>query len=371
MKRVIISVTNDIVTDRRVIRVAGTLVKEGLDVTIAGRKHSKSLPLQKFPFKTKRFSLPFEKGFFFYATFNIRLFFYLIFNNVDILLANDLDTLPANYLASKFKKAGLIYDSHEYFTEVPELIDRPFVRKFWLSIERFILPRIKTSYTVCDSIASAYKQKYGIEMHVIRNVPLLKDESTQVEKISLPDFKNKKVLIYQGHLNKARGLEKMINVMRFLDSAFFLIVGDGDIRHELERMVSESRLNHKIHFTGRVFADDLPHYTKRADIGIVLEENSGLNYYYSLPNKLFDYIHAEIPVVASDFPEIKNIVERYNTGICTDEQDPEKLAKLFEKILSDDYLLSGWRANARLAKRELCWERESSSLKSLFFDFDA
>jgi len=366
MKRIIISVTNDLATDRRVIRVANSLVKEGFEVTLTGRIHSKSLPLKSFPFKTKRFSLPFEKGFLFYATFNIRLFIYLLFSKADILLSNDLDTLPANYLASIIKRSRLVYDSHEYFTEVPELIDRPFVRKVWLSIEKLILPRIKISYTVCDSIAYAYKQKYKIEMHVIRNVPYLEDKSAQVEKISLPYFEGKKTLIYQGHINKGRGLEKIIKAMHYLDSAVLLIVGDGDIKNDLEKMVEDEGLNHKVHFTGRVSADALSHYTKKADIGIALEEDSGLNYYYSLSNKLFDYIHAEIPVIVSAFPEMKKITGKYDTGICIDEKDPARLAEQFRKILNNEPLLARLKANAGKAKHELCWEKESAKLINIF-----
>ena len=111
------------------------------------------------PEKHKLLRLMFNKGPLFYAEYNIRLFFFLLFKKVDILVANDLDTLPANYLISRIRKKILVYDSHEYFTEVPELVGRDFVRRVWSGIEKRILPKIKYSYTVCESIARIYSEK--------------------------------------------------------------------------------------------------------------------------------------------------------------------------------------------------------------------
>ena len=135
MKRIIVSVTNDLVSDNRVHKVCTSLESMGNKVLLIGRKFSNSHSVNR-DYKIKRFSLLFNKGPLFYAEYNFRLFFLLLFSRADIYLANDLDTLYANYLASKIRGKVLVYDSHEYFTEVPELIGRNFVRNFGLELKK-------------------------------------------------------------------------------------------------------------------------------------------------------------------------------------------------------------------------------------------
>ena len=173
MKRVIVSVTTDLIIDQRVHKVCLFLKKHGLDVVLVGRKRKNSLPLGERSYKTKRMFLLFDRGPLFYAEYNIRLFFFLLFKRIDILVSNDLDTLLANYLISKMKGAKLVYDSHEYYTELPELQERKFVRSIWKYIEASILPKITHCYTVSQSVAEAYHKEYGIRMGVVRNVPML------------------------------------------------------------------------------------------------------------------------------------------------------------------------------------------------------
>jgi hypothetical protein len=193
-QKIIVSVTNDLTTDQRVAKICNTLIELNFDVILAGRKLGNSLPIQR-PYTTKRFNLWFNKGPLFYANYNIRLFFFLLFSNVDVLWSNDLDTLLANHLAAKFKNKRLIYDSHEYFTEVPELINRPKIQKIWKRIERKILPQLKDVFTVSQSIGDLYKKEYNIDVKLLRNVPLQNKETVNVENIKI---EGKKILIYQG-----------------------------------------------------------------------------------------------------------------------------------------------------------------------------
>lgn len=386
MKRIIIAVTNDLVSDQRVHRIACSLVNMGFEVLLTGRKLDNSVELQQRPYKTRRVSLAFNKGPLFYAEYNIRLFFFLLFKKFDIAVANDLDTLSGAFLASKIKCKKLVYDSHEYFTEVPELINRNTTRSIWLMIEKMFLPRVKYSYTVCGSIAKIYSIKYGIKMKVVRNLPVKNDNDSnsgrsfrqaqcpQVESFKmiyesdnlLLKINQKKIIIYQGALNLGRGLELVIKAMKHIENAVFVIIGDGDIAAKLKALAKTEEIENKVIFTGKKPFEEIYQYTTMAHVGISLEENLGLNYYYSLPNKLFDYIQAKVPVLVSDFPEMKKIVTDYNIGIIAEKRTPEAIAAYLQNILNDQEMRTLWKENLEKAAVKLCWENEEKKLAEIF-----
>jgi glycosyltransferase involved in cell wall biosynthesis len=309
----------------------------------------------------------FNKGFLFYAFFNLRLFLFLITRKkIDILVANDLDTLPANYLVSLIRRTNLVYDSHEYFTEIPELIDRKFVRNFWLRIEKLIVPNLKYAYTVSSSIADEYFKKYGIKFQVIRNLPV---GNKNMSKIPLPFHPGtKKVLIYQGSLNIGRGLELLIESIKDIEQVVFLIAGDGDIRAKLENYVKVNNLSDKVYFLGKISFEKLQSITIQADGGVSFEEDTGLNYRFSLPNKLFDYIQAQIPVFVSSLPEMSYIVERYNIGVIGYKRDIEEVKKNIIELLFNDEKRMIWKQNLNKAALDLSWENEEKYLFGIFSD---
>lgn len=364
-KKAILAVTNDLTGDHRVHKTAMFLLKNNFDVLLVGRKKKTSQDIIETNYKTKRFVLPFEKGFLFYAVFNIRLFLFLLFKKKHIIVSNDLDTLPACYLAARLKKGGLnnlVYDSHEYFTEVPELVNRHLIKKIWTITERFLLPDIKHSMTVCQSISNIYKKKYGIEMHVVRNIPDKTNNNN--EQVILPYKEH--IIIYQGALNIGRGIELVVEAMQYIDNARFMIVGEGDITAQLKQIAIKHHVAQKIIFTGSVSHRRLLAYTKKAKVGISLEQNIGLNYYFALPNKLFDYIHAGIPVLASDLPEIRNIVEHYKIGLITDNFSPSNIAMLLTNMLTNSRLRKQWTQNLQFAKEKLSWQNEEKKLHKVF-----
>ncbi|MCB0472115.1 MAG: glycosyltransferase, partial [Flavobacteriaceae bacterium] len=289
MKYVVVSVTNDLVTDQRVHRTCKTLKAMGFRVLLIGRKLSHS-PSVKREYKTIRMRLLFNTGFCFYAGYNLRLFFRLLFTRKDILLANDLDTLLPNFLISRIFRKKLVFDSHELFSEIPELIGRKPVQSFWLQLERFLIPKVKYGLTTSESIANYYDQQYGVTFEVIRNIP--DHRKSKIQEFPFP-VNGKKIILYQGALNMGRGLELMIDAMQYVENAVFIMIGGGDIVEQLKDKVDSLNLNAKVRFLGRRSPEELNALTPGADLGISLEEDLGLNYRYALPNKLFDYITAK------------------------------------------------------------------------------
>ena len=361
-KRIFVAVTNDISTDQRVHKTSSYLIEKGFDVLVYGRVLPTTFQVKR-PYKIQRKKMLFNNNFLFYAEYNFRLFFKLLFYKCDYILANDLDTLLACFFASKFKKATLVYDSHELFSEGPELQGRKFVASFWRSLENYLLPKIKKSYTVSQSIADFYNTKYNTKMGVVKNVPLLDREIKKIE-VKLPT-KNKTVL-YQGVLNPGRGIKPMIKALHLLENVDLIIIGYGKVEEELQSFVKEELLENKVHFLGRIPHGELPNYTKLATLGMVLEEPLGLSFEYSLPNKLFDYIHAELPLISGNLTEIKKIVDVNNVGVSIENYSPKTIANAIEKLLSDKKLYDEIKMNQRKTKKMFSWEREKLLLDNYF-----
>ena len=358
-QRIVISVNSNLETDQRVHKVAQTLFENGYDILVIGQRRNSQAPDYKRDYKTKRFHLFFHKKVFFFMDFNIRLFFYLLFVKADIFLSNDTDSILPNYFVSKWRKKKLVFDAHEMFPEVPELANRPKIKRIWERIEDYVFPKLKNTYTVCRPIADIYNKRYNISMSVVRNIPFAKKEIKDVRNIKA---NGKKILLYQGAINTGRGLEWTIDAMPFLDECVFYIAGDGYMLQEIQQYVKDRKLEDKVVFLGAIPFEDLHSYTINADLGISLLANQGLNYYYSLPNRIFDFIRAEVPVLATDFPEIRNIVETYGVGKCINHYDPEYLSSVIKTMLAENINAE----NFAKANKDLTWENESEILLNVF-----
>lgn len=368
--KVIVSVTSDLNFDQRVHKVSQTLHEAGFEVILVGRQKKNSQKLDSRNYKTKRFKLWFEKGFLFYANYNLCLFYYLLFNKSDILLSNDLDTLLPNYIISKIKKTKLVYDTHEYFTGVPELLERQNTRKIWKKLEDFIFPNLNHIYTVNDSIAEIYHHEYKKNIYVIRNLPYKNITSeiiiqeNYLEKYNQIKNLSKPIILYQGALNKDRGLEEMIEAMNDIDQAFFVIIGDGDVAQNLK--VQAQNLQHKVIFTGLIPFQILPQFTKLATIGISIEKATNINYKFASPNKVVDYIHSEVPVLASNLVEISKIIQQFDVGRCINWSSPKQISIAINEILSSKKQIEIWKNNCAIAKNELNWDSEKIKLLKIF-----
>lgn len=362
--------TSDLATDQRVQRAAGTLKEAGYQVMLVGRILPDSIEMKGTRFRMRRFKLWFNKGPLFYLNYNLRLAWYLLWHHCDILLSNDLDTLPANYLISKMKRIPLVYDSHEYFTGVPELTNRPRTRGIWKKIESFIIPKLTYAYTVNQSIAKLYKDEYHIDFKVVRNMPEIKYQiRTDLEiikrELRLPN--DKFLIILQGAgINIDRGAEEAVQAMQYVHNAILIIVGSGDVIPFLKKMVLELHLSDKVKFEPKKPPSELMLFTMCADIGLSLDKDTNVNYKYSLPNKLFDYIQAGVPVLVSDLPELAFIVKKYNIGCISPDHNIKNLAALMNDMLGNKEMRLLWQKNVKIAAAELNWDREKNKLLSIF-----
>jgi glycosyltransferase involved in cell wall biosynthesis len=298
----------------------------------------------------------------------LRLFFFLLVQRADVLVANDLDTLLANFVAKKFKPSTkLVYDSHEYFTEVPELTKRPRVQRFWLGIEKFIFPKLKTIYTVNQSIAQLYEETYKKNIQVIRNISPTWKPHAYLSKAELGIPENKFVLILQGAgINVDRGAEEAVEAMRHLKNCVLLIVGDGDVMEELKKNVSDYDLKDSVLFFGKRPYDEMMQITHNADLGLTLDKATNLNYKFSLPNKVFDYIHAGTPILSTRLVEIERVIERNKVGILIDELTVDSLVGAIQSLQTNKGLLDELKANCQKAAEVENWDEEKKILKEIY-----
>src|ERR1700756_3628178 len=356
--KAIVSVINDLVTDRRVHKTCMVLTEQGYEVTLVGRVLKNSLPIDERVYKTHRMKLWFEKGVAFYAEFTIRLFFFLLKNKADLLVANDLDTLWPNNFFSRKRKVALVYDSHEIFCEVPELQHTPLKKKIWESLEKHIVPKLKYCITVNQNIANWFNAKYRTDFKVVRNIPdkiIIDRIKTRVE-LNLPT--DKKIILLQGAgINIQRGAEEAVEAMQYIDHAILLIIGGGDAISNLEFRIKNLELQNKVVMLPKMKPEELYQYTCNADIGLSLDKATNLNYQYSLPNKLFDYVYAGIPVLASPLTEIKVFIDVYQVGICIENHTAKHIAEKMQYMLSSNEF-GTWKANTRIAAQENNWEKE-------------
>ena len=319
------------------------------------------------PYASHRMKLLFEKGPFFYAEYNIRLFIFLLFHRANLLLSNDLDTVLPNFFVSRLKGIKMIYDSHEYFTETPELIHRPKVQRVWKRVEEFAVPKLGEMITVCDSIADLFREKYGVKVHVIRNIPPQKALPPKGDKAELGLPLDMHLLVLQGSgINIQRGAEELVQAMRYLDDCYLMIIGGGDVLPILKQMVIDLNIADRVRFLPRMSYANMMAYTQNAELGFCLDKDTNLNYRFSLPNKLFDFIQAGVPIVASHLTEIEKIIRRYDIGSFIENHDPKTIAATIQDALSDAERYGKWKQNLTVAAQDLRWENEEKALLAIY-----
>ncbi|MFK7934524.1 MAG: glycosyltransferase [Saprospiraceae bacterium] len=387
-RHIICTVTNDLSYDQRMIRICTALVEMGYAVTLVGRELEQSQPLSKEVFHQKRLRCRWNAGKMFYLEYNLRLWWWLLWQRMDAVCSVDLDTILPGWFVCFLRRKVQIYDAHEYFTETPEVVRRPAIQRIWAAVARFCIPKIKHCYTVGDGLAQIFTKRYGVPFKVVRNVPFYRGD--QIEKIrsrSVSDlraasdtsidtsadvFSNVStgglpILFYQGALNEGRGLEQIIAAMTNIDAQLWL-AGEGDLSQDLRQLVTDLKLEKKVKFLGFVQPKDLPALTLQATIGLNLLENRGLSYFYSLANKAFDYVQACVPSINMAFPEYLALQKEYGTYYLIENLERETLVEAVNDLLNNDKLYAHLVENCLRAREVLHWEKEKERLREIYAD---
>lgn len=355
-RNIIFTATNDLSYDQRMQRIATSLVQAGYAVTLVGRQRPQSIPLAPQAYRQVRLPCWWQRGKAFYLEYQLRLFFFLLRQPADLFSGVDLDTALAVAAAAWLRGKPLVIDLHEYFTEVPEVVDRPFTRWVWEKVAQLVIPRASWVYTVGPALAEIFGQRYGRPVAVLRNVPW--------RRPSVPAPGQPPIILYQGMLNEGRGLEAMIAAMPHLPTCQLWLVGDGDIAAQLRAQAAASSAAARITFWGYQSPAVLHALTPQATLGINLLENRGLSYYYSLANKAFDYVQAGIPSVQMDFPEYRALNARYPVFLLVPNLDPLALAATIGKLLAAPNTYAAMATACQRAAADWCWEQEQELLVS-------
>jgi glycosyltransferase involved in cell wall biosynthesis len=347
------TVTTDLNYDQRMIRICTSLQQAGYTVILVGRKNRTSQLLTPQPYKQKRLNCFLNKGKFFYVEYNLRLFFWLLFKKMDCICAIDLDTILPCYYISLIKKVKRVYDAHELFCEMQEVVTRPMIYKIWKRIERHTVPNFKHGYTVNKPIKDEFAKMYNVSYDVIRNIAYLNEV--------LQSKKNEKFILYQGAVNEGRSFETLIPAMQWVNAPL-LIYGEGNFLETAKVMVKNYALENKVIFKGKVLPQELRNITQKACIGITLFESKGLSNYYSLANRFFDYIHAGVPQLCVDYPVYRDINDQFNVASLIKDLSAEKIAASLNILLENEVYYNELQRNCLTARQHFNWQQEEKQL---------
>ncbi|WP_252187824.1 glycosyltransferase [Anaeromonas frigoriresistens] len=285
--------------------------------------------------------------------------------NYDIYHSNDLNTLPQGYICNLMKRKKLIYDSHEVQT------DRTgYVGKQYYYLEKFLIKKINRMIMTTDTRAEYTADLYHIDKpEVIHNYPFYREVKDKVDLYKIADVpQDEPILLYQGGIQEGRGIEKVVEAIPYFDRGIVVFLGDGKIKPKIMDMVKEMNLSDKVRFVPKVPVNDLPKYTKNAYLGFQVLQNICFNHYSTLSNKLFEYMMADVPVIASDFPEIKRIVDGEGTGVTVNTEDSKEIAKGVNELLSDKGKWLEYQLKCKKAKNIYNWEKEKEKFIDIYRD---
>lgn len=289
----------------------------------------------------------------------------IVASRPDVIHAHDVNTLPTAWLASLIARAPLVYDAHEISTDREGYGS---VRNLVGWVEKKLMPRASATITTTDARAKFFARAYGIPRPlVLQNRPRF-EQAPRTDRLReelglRPDWP---IILYQGGIQQGRGLHKLIVAAGDVPQAYLVFIGGGRLEGELQALVASRQLGEKVRFIPTVDLDQLLTYTRSADIGVQPIENTCLNHLTTDSNKLFEYVMAGLPVVTSDLPEIRKIVNAYQFGLLVPPGDVDALTVALRQLAGDPILRARLAANAEHAAASLTWEAQEGSLIDLY-----
>lgn len=300
----------------------------------------------------------------------LKILFSALRQKPDVYHAFDLKTLPLAYFVSRINRSKLVYDSRELYVESMRDEELPdSYKKIMMGVESFLIRRVDGVIVVSDSIADILVRRYGIKRPtVIFNCPPYTEyRKTTIIRDLMSIEDDKKIVLYQGIISSGRGLENLVAASRSLDNAVVVLIGGGGLKEELAEKVKDERLEDKVKFIDAVPYKELLNYTMSADLGVAPIQNTCLSYYYSAPNKLFEYLMAGLPVAISNFPDMQKIVKNAGVGAAFDPEDPKDIARAVNGILNDSEKYNRMKENALgVARKSYNWEKESQKMMGIY-----
>ncbi|MBC1937092.1 glycosyltransferase family 4 protein [Listeria grandensis] len=283
----------------------------------------------------------------------------------DVYHANDLNTLLQAVICAKWLgRSKLIYDSHEVQTSRTGY-DSPL----YGIMERFLLRFVDVCIHENDTRAAYVKERYGFYPEVVHNYPFKQnyDETVSVDlhqQLGIPP--QEPILLYQGGIQSGRGLDRLIEAAPHITTGTIVLIGDGRIKPELEKMVAERNLETRVKFMEKVALEVLPNHTRAAYIGFQLLNNTCFNHYSASSNKLFEYIMSGVPVIACDFPEISRVVKGYEVGLTVDSHDPAAIANAVNELVNQPEKRQNMHQNCLQAREIFNWEQEKPIFLAIY-----
>lgn len=358
LKTLVITATTDLASDQRLQRCAAALHAAGWQVTLLGRVLPSSPALPQRGFAQVRLRCPVLKGPLFYAFFNMQVALWLLQHRHRMVVAADADTLLAGWVGARLTGAWLAFDAHEYFSELPEVVRRPWVQVAWRWIERRLVPQTDLAYTVGPALAEVFTRLYRRPFGVVRNVPL----AAAYQGLERRPVAGR--IVYTGAVNEGRGLEPLLDALRQLPAHSLVVCGDGPLLPSIKALAAEMGVANRVTFMGRLSPEALRGQLAQAWIGFSALEPQGESYRLSLTNKFFDYVQAGLPQICPDLPEYQTILAAHPVGIavaCAAEPIVAAIGRL-----GDAAVYQMLEAACPAAASRFCWEREQAVLQALF-----
>ena len=358
--------------DSRITNLSNSLKEDGCKVSIISfdwfisSENFSNDELKIFKLTKGKFSL------FFYLRFALILIRELFKTNADLYFAEDLYTLPFVTAIAKLKRAKVYYNSRELYAFLGGLRNRPFLQSIVTRVEKFFITKVDLVLTTGEMDSEFIEKFYGIKnTPVIRNIPLLQTPSAKIDfrkLYNIPD--DKLILLYQGVLLEGRGVPMIMRTMVKLTKTVLVILGDGEQKNNFQKLAQQLNISERVFYTGTIGQRELINYTAGGDVGLSLIENISVSYYHALPNKLFEYIMAGLPVLCSDLPQMKKIVEEYKVGESISVENENNIYFTLKRWSESPELLKSYRNNCLLAAQKLNWQEEYKKSRKRLLDLD-